>query len=310
MRKKDVVLMATVTSFETLAHPSKSELRQFAELFMPLFSASTEEARRQAIAALSQHPDIPPPVAFFIASQPISLSAPFLISSKSLDDDTLIAIARTQGRAHARAIVRREALSPTVIDALVGIRHSQSASLPVDTTISAGEKPTPAAPVPSEITEIPASTLSREEELRQQIKTMARQVNRPSDDTLGLRRLSDIQEALMVRFARERDARQFSAALANALSASHWLAERIMLDISGVQLATTLKGLGMDASEATFVLQGFYPHLTQKTGEISRAESILHNLDAIACEQRIESWRRADSYTFQSKETDKNKRFG
>ncbi len=35
VRKKDVVLMATVTSFEGLTHPSKSELRQFAELFTP-----------------------------------------------------------------------------------------------------------------------------------------------------------------------------------------------------------------------------------------------------------------------------------
>jgi uncharacterized protein (DUF2336 family) len=310
MRKKDVVLMATVTSFETLAHPSKSELRQFAELFMPLFAASTDEARRQAIAALSQHPDIPAPVAFFIASQPISISAPFLISSKSLNDETLITIARTQGRAHARAIVRRESLSPTVIDALVGIGHSQSASQPVETAKATDTQAVQTAPVPSEIIDVPPSNPSREEELRQQIKTMARQVSRPSDDVLGLRRLSDIQEALLVRFARERDARQFSAALANALSASHWLAERIMLDISGLQLATTLKGLGMNASDAIFVLQGFYPHLSQKTGDISRAEGILYKLDAIACEQRIESWRRADSYTFQPKDADKQKRFG
>lgn len=310
MRKKDVVLMATVTSFETLARPSKSELRQFAELFMPLFAASTDEARRQAIAALSQHPDIPAPVAFFIASQPISISAPFLISSKSLNDETLITIARTQGRAHARAIVRREALSPTVIDALVGIGHSQSASRPVEPAKVTSAPAVQAAPVPSEIIDVPASNPSREEELRQQLKTMARQVSRPSDDVLGLRRLNDIQEALLVRFARERDARQFSAALANTLSASHWLAERIMLDISGVQLATTLKGLGMNASDAIFVLQGFYPHLSQMTGDISRAEGILHKLDAIACEQRIESWRRADSYTFQPKDADKQKRFG
>ncbi|WP_313615223.1 DUF2336 domain-containing protein [Agrobacterium sp.] len=318
MRKKDVVLMATVTSFETLAHPSKSELRQFAELFLPLFSASTDEARRQAIAALSQHPDIPPPVAFFIASQPISLSAPFLISSKALDDETLITIARTQGRAHARAIVRREALSPTVIDALVGIGHAQSASMPATSAKAADvpvtrQEPAPAVEpvsIPAEITEVPVNRQLREEELRQQIKTMARQVSRPADDVLGLRRLSDIQEALLVRFARERDARQFSAALANSLSASHWLAERVMLDISGVQLATTLKGLGMGMQDATFVLQGFYPHLGRKTGDLSRAEAILHTLDAVACEQRIESWRRADSYTFQPKDSDQQRRFG
>lgn len=112
MRKKDVVLMATVTNFENVSHPSKTDLRQFAELFMPLFNASTEEAKREAIAALSQHPSVPSAVAFFIACQPISLAAPFLIASKCLTDETLITIARTQGAAHARAIVRREDLSP------------------------------------------------------------------------------------------------------------------------------------------------------------------------------------------------------
>ncbi|HAU75867.1 MAG TPA: hypothetical protein DCW88_10150, partial [Agrobacterium sp.] len=118
-----MVLMATVTNFENVPLPSKTDLRQFAELFMPLFNASTDEAKREAIAALSQHPNVPSAVAFFIACQPISLAAPFLIASKCLDDDTLITIARTQGAAHARAIVRREDLSPTVIDALVGLRH-------------------------------------------------------------------------------------------------------------------------------------------------------------------------------------------
>ena len=117
--------MATVTSFEALPHPSKSELRQFAELFAPLFAASSEEARRQAVAALSQCATVPRAVAYFIASQPISIAAPFLVSSPCLTDDQLITIARSQGGAHARAIVRREHLSPTVIDALVGLRHSE-----------------------------------------------------------------------------------------------------------------------------------------------------------------------------------------
>src|SRR3546814_4058212 len=112
--RMDVGLMATVTSFESLPHPSKSELRQFAELFAPLFDASSEDARRQAVAALSQSSNVPSAVAFFIASQPISVAAPFLASSPCLDDDTLVIIARMQGAAHARAIVRREKLSPKV----------------------------------------------------------------------------------------------------------------------------------------------------------------------------------------------------
>lgn len=299
MRKKDVVLMATVTNFENVPLPSKTDLRQFAELFMPLFNASTDEAKREAIAALSQHPNVPSAVAFFIACQPISLAAPFLIASKCLDDDTLITIARTQGAAHARAIVRREDLSPTVVDALVGLRHIED--------LKRSQEETPATEPPAAVSiEAPkaevktdniAAASALEEEMRQRIKQMARHLNRPESDVLGLRRLSEVQDALLVRFARERNARQFAVALADSLSSSYWLSERIMLDISGTQLATTLTGLGMEFSEAAFVLQCFYPHLSAAEGDMSRAEALLDRLNTVECEERLESWRRADSYT-------------
>lgn len=299
MRKKDVVLMATVTNFENVPLPSKTDLRQFAELFMPLFNASTDEAKREAIAALSQHPNVPSAVAFFIACQPISLAAPFLIASKCLDDDTLITIARTQGAAHARAIVRREDLSPTVIDALVGLLHIEDLKRPQEET-PATEPPAAVsieAPKAEVKTDNIAAASALEEEMRQRIKQMARHLNRPESDVLGLRRLSEVQDALLVRFARERNARQFAVALADSLSSSYWLSERIMLDISGAQLATTLTGLGMEFSEAAFVLQCFYPHLSAAEGDMSRAEALLDRLDTVECEERLESWRRADSYT-------------
>ncbi|MBO0134515.1 DUF2336 domain-containing protein [Agrobacterium sp. Rnr] len=298
-----MVLMATVTNFESVSHPSKTDLRQFAELFMPLFNASTEEAKREAIAALSQHPSVPSAVAFFIACQPISLAAPFLISSKCLTDETLITIARTQGAAHARAIVRRDDLSPTVIDALVGLRHAEDLKRPDEPTTAA--EPQVAAAAEPEVADvaIPETTAkidaasALEEEMRQRIKQMAHHLNRPESDVLGLRRLSDVQEALLVRFARERNARQFAIALSDSLSSSYWLSERIMLDISGAQLATTLTGLGMEFSEAAFVLQCFYPHLAATEGDMSRAEALLDRLDIVESEERVESWRRADSYT-------------
>ncbi len=284
-----MVLMATVSSFEGLSHPSKSELRQFAELFMPLFTASTPEAKREAVAALSQNPNVPSAVAFFIASQSIGLSAPFLVSSKALNDDTLIAIARTQGGAHARTIVRRDDLSPTVIDALVGLRHSRHAP----TRPSEQD----AAALPAQSPSLQKTIADREEDLRRQLRTMARQLNRPHSDNLGARRLTDVQEALLVRFARERNARQFSMALSDSLSASHWLSERVMLDISGQQLATTMTGLGMDFADAAFVLECFYPHLKVRDGDMTKAEAMLEKLDPGQCEDRIENWRRADRYT-------------
>ncbi len=138
-----------------------------------------------------------------------------------------------------------------------------------------------------------AAASALEEEMRKRIKQMARHLNRPESDVLGLRRLSEVQDALLVRFARERNARQFAVALADSLSSSYWLSERIMLDISGAQLATTLTGLGMEFSEAAFVLQCFYPHLSAAEGDMSRAEALLDRLNTVECEERLESWRAA-----------------
>lgn len=351
--------MATVTSFEALPHPSKSELRQFAELFAPLFAASSDEARRQAVAALSQCATVPRAVSYFIASQPIAIAAPFLVSSPCLTDDQLITIARSQGGAHARAIVRREHLSPTVIDALVGLRHSEperkSATVadPARSGEGAGrsvpdgpartprtEAPTdaspatarvrrktvserPAGPATAAATAKPAAgavpgyaraaapppaagdsdarpltTAEREEQLRDQIRRLAAHVARPLSDRLGLRTITAMQAALLVRFARNREGGHFATTLSDILSSSRWLAERILLDISGRQLATTLIGVGMDAAEAVFVLEKLYPHLARPASGATRAEQLWAALDPVECEERIETWRRADRYTF------------
>lgn len=286
LRKKDVVLMATVTSFENVRHPRKSELRQFAELFAPLFQASSEEARRQAVAALSQNPNVPPAVAIFIASQPIAIAAPFLASSPCLSDDLLIMIARTQGAAHARAIVRRQALSPTVIDALVGLRHSLGSPRHADER--SGDVP----PAPEKARQ------DHSEELRQRIKRLANHLSAPASDRLGMRTITPMQEALLVRFARTGEAGHFCSALAEVLSASRWLAERIMLDISGRQLAVTLTGVAVPPEETVFMLKSLYPHLSEPVAELTRADALLRDLDPIDCADRIETWRRADSYTY------------
>ncbi|MBB4568295.1 DUF2336 domain-containing protein [Rhizobium leucaenae] len=297
VRKKDVVLMATVTSFESLDHPSKSELRQFAELFSPLFQASSEEAKRQAVAALSQCATVPPAVSLFIGCQPIAIAAPFLTSSQAIDDDTLITIARTQGAAHAKAIVRRPSLSPKVIDALVSLHQAEPergmtmSGISPAVTSSASAAETHAA-------DSEAERLAREEALRQKIKQVARHLARDDNNRLGLRSLSDVQEALLVRFAREREAQQFAATLADALSSSRWLAERIMIDTSGQQLAVTLTSLGMGFADAVYALERFYPHLAEQHGSVSRAWLVLDSIDAEESYARVEAWRRADSYTY------------
>jgi uncharacterized protein (DUF2336 family) len=297
--------MATVSSFEGLQPPTRSELRQFAELFTPLFTASSDEAKRQAVAALSQCQQIPQAVAFFVGCQPIGIAAPFLTSSPAIDDDTLIAVARMQGSAHMKAIVSRDALSPRVIDALVGLRQAEprrteAAAMP---PLGKGQHIEERVFVPSPLlapshSGPEAALASREEETRDRIKGLARHLGRDETDRLGLRTLSGLQAALLVRFARNREAPQFATALADALSASLWLAERIMLDMSGQQLATTLTSLGMDFLDAVFVLEKLYLHLAETQHSVTRAWMVLDALDPEECNTRVESWCRADRYTY------------
>jgi uncharacterized protein (DUF2336 family) len=287
-----------------LQPPTRSELRQFAELFTPLFQASSDEARRQAVAALSQCPQIPQAVALFVGCQPIEVAAPFLTSSPAIDDDSLITIARTQGMAHMKAIVSRETLSPRVIDALVGLRQAEQrlARAPMEAVaVNAAAAPSPVAPP---IEDAAAARHASEEEMRNRIRDLARHVARDDYDRLGLRSLSAIQAALLVRFARNREAALFATALADALSASRWLAERIMLDISGQQLATTLTSLGMDFLDAVFILEKLYPHLAEQQHSVTRAWMVLDALDPEECSARVEAWRRADNYTYLPEEAE------
>ncbi len=323
-RNKDVVLMATVTSFQALSHPGRSELRQFAQLFQPLYAHSSIEARRDAVAALSQSPNLPLSIAAFIASQPIAIAAPFLAASPALTDDMLIMIARTQGADHARAIVKRDRLSPTVIDALVGLRHAMPPRPERATAPAASEPQRPAetsnferimtdlsmadlpgAVTPAQATPVAAANAvatedrtAREEVLRQTIKRLAYQQMPAADDRLGRRQIGPVQTALLVRFARARDGGAFATTLSDLLTSSRWLAERILLDISGRQLATTLAGVAMAWEDCVFILEHLYPHLARSEAGESRAEALLSSVDPDQAEARIDSWLRADRYTF------------
>jgi uncharacterized protein (DUF2336 family) len=287
VRTKDVVLMATVSSFESMGQPGRHELRQFAELFEPVFKASSLEARRNAVAALSRCIVLPEAVSWFLASQPIDLAAIFLTRSPAISDNMLIAVARSHGAEHARAIATRENLSVKVVDALVSLHQGQEMS----------------HHVPALETARPISdSAERAEQLRQQLKslvhrdTIARAEDHPDN-------LEEVQQALLVRFARLRQARDFSQLLSNILGSSLWLTNRIMLDLSGLQLATALISINLQTGDGVFILKQLYPHLSATTGEISRAEMLWSALDAEDCFERVDTWIRADSYT-QGKQQD------
>ncbi|MBX9455515.1 MAG: DUF2336 domain-containing protein [Rhizobium sp.] len=252
MRMKDVVLMATVSTFESMPQPGRHELRQFSELFEPVFKASGAEARRNAIAALSRCATLPEQIARFIACQPIGLAAIFITTSPALSDEFLIEIARSQGPTHARAVAARDNLSVKVVDALVSLHTALDKQAP--------EEIAPRRDAETALFEEQGFVVTREEQVRQQLKalvqrdTLARAAEAPES-------LEDMSMNLLVRFARLREARNFSHALADALGSSRWLSERIMLDLSGQQLATALMALGAEPVDGQFMLAQLYPHL-------------------------------------------------
>ncbi|ANH03522.1 hypothetical protein shn_05425 [Shinella sp. HZN7] len=276
-RPKDIVLMATVSSFESLRFPSRSDLRQFGELFEPLYNASTEEARRQAVAALSRCPQVPDETALFIATQPIGVAAIFLMGSKAIADRTLMHVLRAAGPEHARAIGRRDDLSPAVVEALVA-SHQDHASRRVGEDREASLKE--------------AARLEREEQIREELRALVRAATPAVEAPLGLEPATEAHQALFVRFARAGEAGMLAVTLADALGSSQWLSERILLDVSGRQLAETLLALDVPDADSLFVLTKIYPHLAE-----GGAAALLSALDPAEAIDRVESWQRADSYT-------------
>lgn len=288
-RLKDVVLMATVTGFESLRLPRKSDMKQFGELFEPLFLGSSNEARRQAAAALSQCSQIPESVAALIGSMPISIAAIFLTRSRAITDRTLIAIIRERGPEHAAAIARRTTLSPLVIDALVEHHNPPGLAARSVTTKHAVNEPTNAE------TEAASLRAAREEALRHELKALARAGSRAISPGPSSEAISDVHVALLVRFARSGEIVLFSRVLGDALGAKDTQVERILLDISGQRLATSLVALDIAAADAGFVLTALYPHLREPFGDTSHAEALVGALSRAACREQLEAWFNADA---------------
>jgi uncharacterized protein (DUF2336 family) len=297
---KDVVLMATVTGFEGLRHPRRTDLKQFSELFDPLFSASSDEARRQAAAALSQCPHVPPSVALQIGNAPISIAAIFLTRSASIDDATLLQVIRSQGQAHATAIARRDNLSVHVVDALVERRQTgavpaKTAAPPVQASPAAPAAPEAEQRQPEPLAQdMTTAKLLREEKLRGDLKSLARVARQAAPALPVIEPLNPLHEALLVRFARSGEANLFAASLSAALSSSPELGERILLDISGQQLATTLTALDMHTDDNLFVLSALYPDLAERLGGTTRGETLLASLSPESSRVRVQAWLQAD----------------
>ncbi|PRX10490.1 UNVERIFIED_ORG: uncharacterized protein (DUF2336 family) [Martelella mediterranea] len=278
-RKLDVVLMATVSSFGALEKPSAAERRRFVELFPPVYEASTPEARRQAVAALSGHPDVPQEICHYIGRQEIAISAPFLARSPAISDETLTVLIETMSEEHIRAIIHRADLSQKVIQALIGCHRPQDDEVPEGNF------------------DVRTGSRDESEVLRQTLKAMAAKAGSAAEDRLGLSTLSELQTALLVRFARRGEGTLFLETFARALGGDRVLAAEVLSEASGRRLGVALIALGMTKDDTTYVLPRIAPDLAgDRQNNEDAAEKLVDSLQPTACIEELLAWqnRRAE----------------
>ena len=287
--RKDAALLAAISGFEALKHPTSQDLRQFSNLFTGLFELTREDTRRTAAAALSKLPHLPQDVTLMVADQPIRISAPFLALSPCLNDQLLLQILARHGMVHARAISRRETLSPIMISALSSL-DDEAVSRSLRLRHAANTDKSAGLPAPQE-----AARRYNEDVLRNRIKDLAlRRINTEAQPVgretetgrPDLRKLVQTAEAsLPVRF---------SQLLSRALGAQSSLAERIMLDLSGRQLTMTLFALNMHDEDIRRILVGIFPQLRRKTQGVQQAELVIASTDRKDSVARVMAWVRAN----------------
>lgn len=284
--RKDASLLAAIAGFEALRHPTPLDRRQFADLFLALFPHTQDETRRTAAAALSRLTDLPENVAATISNQPVRIAAPFLAFGSSASDSILLEVIARHGVAHGRAISRRKHLSEPVLAALVtldDIAVTRSLTVRGALAADAGESIEPK----------PHLRDRNEQALRTRLRGMAleerdvksRDRNAERKDTLG---------KLLVMQARGPNRLRFADCLALTLRSNASLTDRIMLDISGQQLAVALRSLPVSDEHAQAVLEGVFPHLTTELNDVSHSRLLLDSCDREESIRKVDAWRRAN----------------
>ncbi|WP_375588921.1 hypothetical protein ABWH89_18270 [Hoeflea alexandrii] len=332
VRRKDAVLMAAISGLECLDHPSRQDLARFSRLFMPLYREAGLDTRRTASATLSRLSRVPEDVAEMLINEPIAIAAPFIVHYPLLNENALTRAVMRHGAPHARAAARRSDLSPKAIAKLQQLKDPSVDGLlvlrglipnPASSTVREPESGSVSNTRPT----VDAPPLDPSEKLRAQLKAMVAAasptpkspLNRPTSPRKPLasdalapgrtrpdaavtsaaarRRVGDVRLAQLARHAVTDQESWFATSLADAMGASYALAERIMMDLSGRQLATALIGLGAPESTIKSALESFFPHLAKPSVKHTLATDLIEELDSDSCAARLQAWQRADSYT-------------
>jgi uncharacterized protein (DUF2336 family) len=159
--------------------------------------------------------------------------------------------------------------------------------------------PAPAAPLNRPLSPLRPKTESpaRRDRPAGRADTPAPGKARPAASASTKKRLADARLGQLARYAKPDHESWFATALADAMDTSYALAERIMMDLSGRQLATTLIALGTPEATTRAALESFFPHLSAPSKRQTQASDLINDLDPNICSERLSAWRRADRYT-------------
>ena len=349
-RRKDIVLMAAVSGFESLPRPGRQDFIQFTALFPKLFENASLEARRTASAALSRLALLPEAIVEMIVNQPIEVAAPFISHYHDMPETILARAIARHGVGHARAAARRANLSPAGLAALWGLKEPtvdralslrglalessfgsdidmpDMPNLNLDSQPKANSQPKLTTPPLARLDDLHATDIASDG-LRDHVKGLAA-LEQAQSRLIEMHTIANGDEARMDKMAGllaahrdfasdeyrsgmgrtahlsrlERcavsgDAHWFATALADAMGSSFSLAERIMLDLSGTQLATAMMALGSSVDTIKTAMGTYFPHLKAEINGRTKADMTLEDLVLEDCTTRLQSWQRADAYS-------------
>ncbi len=242
--KADRLLRAAVTSFCSIARPTRREIAQLDDLAAPLVAGASEETLRFVAAALSETSFAPPSLVRRLSDLPVEISAPLLMRSPILMPIDLLALIGRRGSAHARAIAARPGLDERLMRLIASLAIGPNEPMPASAEeardrlrammLPAQQTPPEAAPAPEE-EPAPASPVR----LRWEGKPGAYRKLRSTALT-GAPAL-------------------FRTALADALGIPHDHARDIAEDADPARLIVALRALSLSEEEAFLVMQCLRP---------------------------------------------------
>lgn len=128
--KADRLLRAAVTSFCSIARPTRRETAQIDDLAAPLIAGASGETLRFVAAALSETPFAPPSLMRRLADLPVEISAPLLLRSPILTPIDLLALIGRHGSVHARAIAARPGLDERIVRLIASLEIGPKEPMP------------------------------------------------------------------------------------------------------------------------------------------------------------------------------------